>query len=177
MPFCPNCGKEVPDGAAFCSSCGANLLAPASPIPQEKQVSKTMRRPIGVAVITILEGVAGILFILSGISILDIGSQIDAAILALGSIINVNIPLVGATMTATGLLLMSLGAISFILVWGLWIGKNWAWVVTLVISALGLIFNIFSLPAGMLGLIINAVILFYLTRRKVRVYFYRSNLS
>ncbi|MDD6095307.1 MAG: zinc-ribbon domain-containing protein, partial [Clostridia bacterium] len=23
--FCPNCGKELPDGTAFCTSCGANL--------------------------------------------------------------------------------------------------------------------------------------------------------
>ena len=27
MAFCSNCGKEVPDGASVCSSCGANLAA------------------------------------------------------------------------------------------------------------------------------------------------------
>ena len=30
MPFCPNCGSEVPDGVRFCTNCGANI-ATASP--------------------------------------------------------------------------------------------------------------------------------------------------
>jgi uncharacterized RDD family membrane protein YckC len=29
--FCPSCGRQTPDGAQFCSSCGAYLTAPASP--------------------------------------------------------------------------------------------------------------------------------------------------
>ena len=28
--FCPNCGKEIPDGSAFCGNCGARLDASAS---------------------------------------------------------------------------------------------------------------------------------------------------
>lgn len=28
--FCPNCGKEIPDGAAFCGECGTSLAAPAA---------------------------------------------------------------------------------------------------------------------------------------------------
>ena len=30
--LCPNCKKEIPDGSAFCSSCGANFGAPAQPV-------------------------------------------------------------------------------------------------------------------------------------------------
>lgn len=33
MPFCPNCGREVPSGAAFCSYCGASLTAMPPPPP------------------------------------------------------------------------------------------------------------------------------------------------
>jgi len=41
MPFCPNCGKEAPPGATFCSFCGMRLTAvppppvtsPTEPIP------------------------------------------------------------------------------------------------------------------------------------------------
>lgn len=34
MPFCPKCGKEVPPGAVYCPSCGANLTAPITPVIQ-----------------------------------------------------------------------------------------------------------------------------------------------
>jgi len=30
MPFCANCGKEVPVGNAFCPNCGASTQVPAS---------------------------------------------------------------------------------------------------------------------------------------------------
>lgn len=31
--FCPNCGTQNPDGAAFCSKCGASLSMSSSPGP------------------------------------------------------------------------------------------------------------------------------------------------
>ena len=30
MPFCPRCGKEVPEDASFCSNCGSDLRAPVA---------------------------------------------------------------------------------------------------------------------------------------------------
>lgn len=37
MIYCPNCGKELPDGSTFCGYCGANLSAGAQfNEPQEK---------------------------------------------------------------------------------------------------------------------------------------------
>jgi len=30
MAFCPNCGKEIPEGQVFCSNCGASLNAPGA---------------------------------------------------------------------------------------------------------------------------------------------------
>ena len=30
MPFCPRCGKENPQGALYCSSCGSQLSAPTT---------------------------------------------------------------------------------------------------------------------------------------------------
>ena len=35
--FCPKCGTRLPDEAAFCTNCGAQLAAfrPAAPAPQE----------------------------------------------------------------------------------------------------------------------------------------------
>ena len=33
--FCPKCGSQQPDGAAFCGSCGASLSAPAQTAPAQ----------------------------------------------------------------------------------------------------------------------------------------------
>jgi TM2 domain-containing membrane protein YozV len=33
MPFCSNCGKEIPAGSAFCTSCGTPVQAGGQPAP------------------------------------------------------------------------------------------------------------------------------------------------
>ena len=30
--FCENCGKQIPDGSAFCDGCGAKLTQEAAPV-------------------------------------------------------------------------------------------------------------------------------------------------
>lgn len=37
--FCPKCGKELPDGSAFCSSCGTNVSTMGGPAATPKQPS------------------------------------------------------------------------------------------------------------------------------------------
>ena len=47
--FCPNCGKEAPDGMKFCSACGAKIAAPQAfdpepePIPEPEPVPEPVR--------------------------------------------------------------------------------------------------------------------------------------
>lgn len=74
------------------------------------------------------------------------------------------------------------GLVNFLLAYGLWKGRSWAWTVTLVLSTLGIVFwlaNIFELitisPSTFWGSIINIVIyvtiIFYLTRPQVKAFF------
>lgn len=42
--FCPNCGKQTDDNAAFCDSCGASLNAPPPP-PQGQQQYQQYNQP------------------------------------------------------------------------------------------------------------------------------------
>jgi len=37
--YCPNCGKEIPDGSKFCPYCGAKVVAS----PEQKKLVKEMR--------------------------------------------------------------------------------------------------------------------------------------
>ncbi|MFQ5761654.1 MAG: zinc-ribbon domain-containing protein [Candidatus Bathyarchaeia archaeon] len=39
--FCPNCGKEVPDGAVTCSYCGASTPGVRPPLPERAEFSAT----------------------------------------------------------------------------------------------------------------------------------------
>jgi MFS family permease len=65
------------------------------------------------------------------------------------------------------------GLIYLLLAWGLWTGKGWAWTVMMIFSILGLIGGIISLIAfvGIVPLIINILILYYLTRPHVKAFF------
>lgn len=42
--FCPNCGKQTDDNAAFCDSCGASLNAPPPP-PSGQQQYQPQNQP------------------------------------------------------------------------------------------------------------------------------------
>jgi len=65
------------------------------------------------------------------------------------------------------------GLIYLLLAWGLWTGKGWAWTVMMIFSILGLIGSIISLITlvGIVPLIINILILYYLTRPHVKAFF------
>jgi len=59
--FCPNCGRQIPDGSKFCPYCGASLEGKGINIPKSKS-SKSIAKiviPI-ILVIVILAGLSGI---------------------------------------------------------------------------------------------------------------------
>lgn len=66
-----------------------------------------------------------------------------------------------------------IGIIYLLVAWGLWTGQGWAWTVTLIFTILSLIGSIFALIAfvGIVPLIINIIILYYLTRPHVKAFF------
>ena len=45
--FCPNCGKEIKDGATFCEECGAKIIEPpkAAPEPEPQPVPPVQPTP------------------------------------------------------------------------------------------------------------------------------------
>ena len=40
--FCQNCGKELPEGAAFCTECGAKVAESVTPEPVQETVAKAV---------------------------------------------------------------------------------------------------------------------------------------
>lgn len=106
------------------------------------------QRPLGVTIIAIL-------MIISGIALLSTG----AILLVVG----------------IGVVPIVLGIASFVMAYGLWKGKGWAWTITLILSVISIISAIVSIAYGgygaIINIIINAVIIYYLYRPNVKAYF------
>ena len=118
-------------------------------------------RPTGVTVLGILFVIAGAFTLLGGITTL------------------VAIPFVA--LTVLGAVLIPLGIASLVVAYGLFKAKSWAWYVAVALSIIGLVVNVISLvtsdigaiTGALVGIAINAIVLYYLSRRSVRQYFGR----
>src|SRR5918995_6796625 len=113
-------------------------------------------RPIGVTIIAILTIIGGIGFLASGI----------AAVVAAPFLSDME-----GLSAGIGAALIALGIAYFVMAYGLWKGKGWAWTITLILSAIGIIVAIVSIATGNVGaiisIIINGVIIYYLYRPHV----------
>lgn len=77
------------------------------------------------------------------------------------------VPLLGA-MSAV---FFVFAAIDFIVAYGLWTGAGWGWWLYVALLALGIVSSVLSLPSGIVGIVINGLILYYMTRKRVKEYF------
>ena len=105
-------------------------------------------RPFGVAIISILTAIAGIIFLIGGVVLLIVG---------------------------IGIILLALGIAYLVMAYGLWVGRGWAWTITLILSAIGIIVGIASIAAGNVGaiatIIIHGIVIYYLYRPDVKAFF------
>jgi len=78
-----------------------------------------------------------------------------------------------------GGILIVIGLLDLGFAWGLWTGKGWAWILALIFAILGIIGSVLSLVRGGLGaiviLLLDAVIVYYLTRPNVKAFFGETN--
>jgi len=129
------------------------------------------QRPLGVTIISVLTILGGIGFLATGIvplvttpflSDIGIDSNVSPAVL------------VGLS-SGIGIALIVLGLAYFVMAYGLWKGKGWAWSITVVLSFIGIALGVVSIVTGNIGaifhVIINAVILYYLYRTHVKMFF------
>jgi hypothetical protein len=111
-------------------------------------------RPLGVTIIAILAVIGGIGSLLSGLTVLAI------------------VPILGIIF---GGILIIIGLAYFVVAYGLWKGLSWAWVLTLIVSVIGIIVGLGSIVVGNVGalfhVIVNAIVIYYLYRPNVKAYF------
>lgn len=85
----------------------------------------------------------------------------------------------GPILTVIGAVLIPVGIATLIVAAGLFKAKSWAWSAAIILSAIGFAMNVISLVTGnmnavsgaVIGMAINAIVLYYLSRRNVRQYF------
>ncbi len=120
------------------------------------------QRPTGVSIIAILIWISAAMTILFGIIGMFLGPALSAAMGMAG------VPGATGGVTAMGIIFgiiqIAIGVLIIFLGLALWRGRNWARIVTLILSILG---ALASLPAllvlvGIIPLAINAVIIWYL---------------
>ena len=123
-------------------------------------VSSERTRPTGVTILAILEIISGIIAIAGG-----------ALLTTFAGIMGLDI--LGAFGGVVGGIVIALGIASFVMAYGLMKGKSWAWTITLILTIISLLFD--GLSFNVIGIIIDVIILYYLTRPHVKVYFGKAN--
>ena len=128
-------------------------------------------RPTGVTLLAILSILIGISALLGGLAIL--------ALSALTSVyFSSTLGLVGDVL---GSVVLFFGLIWLLVGVGFLGGKGWAWILGMIFSVLSLIGSVGSIivdpPAAVVGLVIWGLMLYYLTRPRVKVFFGKGGLS
>jgi uncharacterized membrane protein (DUF2068 family) len=149
-------------------------------------------RPTGVTILGVLFVIGGAFALLGGIGTL---AAIPFATNMIPNAVNNGLELNGSPLTPSqqsalieasgpiltviGAILIPLGIASLIVGYGLFKAKSWAWSIAVVLSAILFAINVISLVTGsmsaitsaVVGMAINAIVLYYLFHKNVRQYF------
>lgn len=135
----------------------------------------SVSRPTGVAILAILGFIGSFITILVGVGGLVLSAFLTAFLGALG-ISGLAGAIAGFVVAVVSVVVLIVGLIYLLLSWGLWSGKNWARIIWIIFSALGALGALGTIGsgayvAGIISLIIDALIIYYLTRPHVAAYF------
>jgi uncharacterized membrane protein (DUF2068 family) len=181
------CGTPVAADARFCPNCGRDLrpvtpqasvppqpVTPIWPISPELGGREIAARPTGVSALTAVLIIGGIINLVAGAFSLVLasvylswlgllaGTGQQGLLLSLGSFVS-----------------FVAGVVSFILAYGLWKARGWAWTWTLISCIVGLVISIIAIAVGVgiIGIVIYAIIIYYLTRARVKAFFGKGSAS
>jgi Predicted membrane protein (DUF2127). len=137
----------------------------------------TKTRPTGVTVLAILEIIGGIFSLLAAAALFALGALVGGVGMEMGEELPGLGFLAGALAALLGGVFIITGLVAFLLAYGFWTGKGWAWILGIVFSIIGIVLGVVSLignPASIVGILINIVIIYYLTRPHVKEWFGRA---
>lgn len=145
-------------------------LPPPPPPPQPLK-----QRPIGITILAILLFIAATLFIIAGLAFIALGPLIESLMRESMVGLRGSPALISLLAGAFGIFFLVVGAIVFVLGWGLWTGKGWAWWLQVILTALGALSSLLAIAEGdatsLVGLLIDALIIYYFFKPHVKDYF------
>jgi uncharacterized membrane protein (DUF2068 family) len=116
-------------------------------------------RPLGITIISILGFIGAFLTVIGGIALSSLGTFLTAMLGPLGAL--------GAL---AGIALIVVGIVQFVISYGLWKMKKWAFYIEMILLALGVVLGILSLVTGsftsIISIIIEALIIYYLYTKR-----------
>ena len=126
------------------------------------------RRPVGITVLVVLQIITGVFNVVLSVLL--------AAVYAFALVL-LGMPSLGIFLAILAFVFLVLGVFSFVIAYGLWSGKRWAWIATVVLAILGLASSSVGLIFGnffdIVSITLYAITLAYLMTRSVRFYFGR----
>lgn len=128
-------------------------------------------RPFGVTLLAVLHVIQAVFFLLIGVLIVAIGGFVSRRVLVVPH-------LLAGILWFIGAVLIIIGLIYLVLAYGLWTGKDWARVISLILAGLGAVLSLLSLLRGgvvaIITLLLDVLIVYYLTRPNVKAFFEKS---
>jgi len=64
-----------------------------------------------------------------------------------------------------------IGIVDLVIAYGLFKGSGWAWMLCLIFAVISIVFGILTFPVGIIVIIFDALIIYYLTRPNVKEFF------
>jgi hypothetical protein len=130
---------------------------------KKNKINSKKKMPLGIQLIAIWGYICAFFTFLVGLLMVLIQGPVLNFLESMKILPNPSIgSIISAALIVVGILMMVWGVFYYFLARGLWKGKNWARLVQLVFSALAVLGGLFSLPSGIVGLAINAAIIWYL---------------
>jgi hypothetical protein len=144
-------------------------------------------RPLGIAILAVLDIICGIAALIGGIVLAAVSTivdepEIEDAIrdaMTSAGVTNVEavLDILATVLIVLGVFICIMGLVAIVVGWGFWTGKQWAWILGVILfiisiaaSAVGMVWA----PTNVIGVIIDALILYYLFRPNVKAWFGRT---
>lgn len=150
------------------------------------------KRPADLTTVTILSIINGIVLLVGGVVSILIVPTLVSTLLSndMSNLTNTEnlSPQFGIALTnaiinvvyVVSSVAIALGLIWFGLAWGLFSGKGWAWLITVIFAMISVVVSIVGVLSGSMTsiptLIINGVILYYMYRPHIKSYFGRVSI-
>jgi hypothetical protein len=117
--------------------------------------------PMVVKIISIFGYIAAGFGILVGLIML-FGGQFIVSMMPLANIPDVTAAMLGVIITVVAIIMILVSVFGFFLAKGLWDHKNWARIIAIVFSVIGVLGGLTSLPSGIVGIVLHGAVLYFL---------------